>query len=1581
MGITDTKDNLAMSAPTPNVPNTGVSPTDDTPSVVAPLPPEPEAEVPDQPPPARPPSPRRRWWWVLWLLLALVVGLLSGLFYLAGSDEGTRRLLSWLGSQQQLIQYRYAGGNLRDGIVLDQIQVTLDTQRIEVDQAHLQIGWRAITQRELHFRRASLQGVRLIRTVPSTDEPFGFKPIVLPFTLRFDKAYIHGFKIQNSPDKSTTLDTIILKDALWQGDQLQIRDSSLQMKGLLELKNINANMQFNGLYPLQVDADLLIPALTKLGFQPLQVKADGSLDTVRAEVILPWLVTQAAAAEGEQPEKTAPLPVLQKDAQPLTAQGQLTGQLTAHPVRKDVPFSGQLAWQDVVWPVALAQQMQSAQGSLSLDGNVSGIQLQVNTDLQTVSLPKGDYQATLQTDFKHMQIQQLTADLLQGQLQAHGQVGWVDGLDWQIFARSKGLQLQPLLPEAAQAYVPKLLNANLKSTGVMQPHLTQIGVDLRQDNQESLQVGIGKAGVLADASLPLAVSGRWQNLKRDLPAIGVVDSLNGTIAVQLKPQQQTQLDVTTQLNASRGKLPAGTYQAQLELVGKNQVRVPKLVYQGEAGQLRATAQAELAKTATELTHWQAQLQTDGFNPQQILASAPFDQLRGMLKLSGQSSAAQQTILLDQVDLQARQPAAAKQAARQIALTGTGQTVLLMQPAGAASSGLRSFATRFKGALKTAGLPDGQLVLKASGTPQLIKLEELTHRGTAGQLEATGQLNLTDGLAWQLVANAQNLDTGFFAPDWAGRLSGRVDTQGYWQAKRKEVKIRQLDLKGTLREQPLQASGQLDLAFRANAVKAADFVPQRFVANQLRVAWAGNQLTANGNTERLLVDVDAEKLALIHPDLAGKISGNLSLSGQQLKPNIEVNLRADGLKFAEYRLDQALITGKIVQLAEQSSQLSIALQGLHAGSRQLQAANLRVAGVQAAHVLDLSVKSPAVTAQLQLAGGLDKDLQWLGQLRNGQVDSRKIKLQQDRPAALVWNTQKRALQLDPHCWVSNGSRLCVVEPLQASAAKGYAAVRLQNLEIATFRDLMPTGIVWRGKLNGQAVGGWQQGQAPTLDAQIYTDNGVIGLTADDPQDPPLTVPYQRLSLVASTQPEGMRVRFDARTPNSGAGYIDGVIEPKDKTINGALVLDNIQLAVLKPFFPAMRSLSGIASLAGGMSGPLTGPQFYGNFKLRDGRVQLATAPINLTQINLDSSIRGTQATLTGRFNSGDGTGTLDGSAIWEAVPEMNLKLVGDQLVVRQAPMLNARVSPTIAVRILPRSRQVSVDGEILIPRAVIAPPAASEQVIGLSSDVRVVDRRIPVIEVTDPALKAASPWRIDADLAVILGDAVEFRGFGARLPLAGRLALRQRGLGNLTATGEISVSRQSRVEAFGQSLLLRKGIARFTGSLTSPVLEIEAVRSIQDTVVGVKIGGNPTRPEIDIFNDAGLTEQEALNALLTGRIGSNNSSTNTAGFKSEVNNTLAAAGLSFGLGGTRQFTNRIGQTFGLSGLAVDAEGVGDDTQVNVTGYITPDLYLRYGVGVFTPVNKLTLRYQINRRLYVEASSALEKAVDVFYNWRF
>ena len=235
----------------------------------------------------------------------------------------------------------------------------------------------------------------------------------------------------------------------------------------------------------------------------------------------------------------------------------------------------------------------------------------------------------------------------------------------------------------------------------------------------------------------------------------------------------------------------------------------------------------------------------------------------------------------------------------------------------------------------------------------------------------------------------------------------------------------------------------------------------------------------------------------------------------------------------------------------------------------------------------------------------------------------------------------------------------------------------------------------------------------------------------------------------------------------------------------------------------------------------------------------------------------------------------------------------------------------------------------------------------------------------------------------MGNQVIFQGFDSRIPLTGRLYLTQRGSETaMRANGAIGVSKRVKIEAYGQSLDLNRAIARFNGALSNPTLDIDTNKNIQSSLVGIRITGTASSPSIQVYNDAGLSEQEALNAIITGRINEGSSGlSQTEGFKSDVNNTIAAAGISMGLGGTRALTNQIGRTFGLSGLALDAQGTGDDTQVSLTGYITPDLFIRYGVGVFTPVNKLTLRYQMNQRLYMEASQSLERAIDFFYNWRF
>lgn len=409
------------------------------------------------------------------------------------------------------------------------------------------------------------------------------------------------------------------------------------------------------------------------------------------------------------------------------------------------------------------------------------------------------------------------------------------------------------------------------------------------------------------------------------------------------------------------------------------------------------------------------------------------------------------------------------------------------------------------------------------------------------------------------------------------------------------------------------------------------------------------------------------------------------------------------------------------------------------------------------------------------------------------------------------------------------------------------------------------------------------------------------------------------------------------------------------------------------------MAGTLALAGKVNGTLTQPQFTGEMRLKNGAISMMSLPVNLTNIQLYSSIRQDSASIDGAFNSGQGVGRLKGSFDWKEEPHLALTLKGDNLLIRQAPMITAIVQPDLSLDVYPFDQRLSLKGSIDVPRARISMPETTATVINVSPDVRVVQQGQDLLA----TLKSAKPWDIRADMTLTLGNQVVFQGFESNIPLVGRLHLSQRGLETaMRANGAIGVSQKVKIEAYGQSLDLNRAIARFNGPLANPTLDIDANKPVQGSMVGVRVTGTATVPNVQVYNDAGLSEQEALNALLTGRINEGGSGlSNTEGFKSDVNNTIAAAGISMGLGGTRALTNQIGRTFGLSGLALDAQGTGDDTQVSLTGYITPDLFIRYGIGVFTPVNKLTLRYQMNRRLYLEASQSLERAIDIFYNWRF
>lgn len=176
--------------------------------------------------------------------------------------------------------------------------------------------------------------------------------------------------------------------------------------------------------------------------------------------------------------------------------------------------------------------------------------------------------------------------------------------------------------------------------------------------------------------------------------------------------------------------------------------------------------------------------------------------------------------------------------------------------------------------------------------------------------------------------------------------------------------------------------------------------------------------------------------------------------------------------------------------------------------------------------------------------------------------------------------------------------------------------------------------------------------------------------------------------------------------------------------------------------------------------------------------------------------------------------------------------------------------------------------------------------------------------------------------------------------------------------------------------MRKGLLLFSGPPTLPVLNIEAIRNPDNTAdsvtVGVRVTGTASAPKLDVFSEPTLSQEEALSYLLRGQ------GLNSSGADSSM---MTSALIGLGVAQSGQVVGKIGEAFGVSHLALDTQGVGDKSQVVVSGYVLPGLQVKYGVGLFDSLATLTLRYRLMPKLYLEAVSGVNQALDVLYQFEF
>ena len=94
--------------------------------------------------------------------------------------------------------------------------------------------------------------------------------------------------------------------------------------------------------------------------------------------------------------------------------------------------------------------------------------------------------------------------------------------------------------------------------------------------------------------------------------------------------------------------------------------------------------------------------------------------------------------------------------------------------------------------------------------------------------------------------------------------------------------------------------------------------------------------------------------------------------------------------------------------------------------------------------------------------------------------------------------------------------------------------------------------------------------------------------------------------------------------------------------------------------------------------------------------------------------------------------------------------------------------------------------------------------------------------------------------------------------------------------------------------------------------------------------------------------------------------------------LASAATGIGLQNGAMIGDDIANTFGLDEFAITGDSK-ENAALTIGKYLSPKLYLSYGIGVFDSVSSVELRYQLSKIWALKAESGTESGVDLLYTY--
>lgn len=700
-------------------------------------------------------------------------------------------------------------------------------------------------------------------------------------------------------------------------------------------------------------------------------------------------------------------------------------------------------------------------------------------------------------------------------------------------------------------------------------------------------------------------------------------------------------------------------------------------------------------------------------------------------------------------------------------------------------------------------------------------------------------------------------------------------------------------------------------------------------------------------------VEIPDLAHLHVDLAGQFSSEGRLRGSQERPDLTFAVAGESLLTPGLAVARIAGGGALVAAAEGAREVRLVAEGIEVGGwtgYRLEA-RLRGEDLRLEASVDLASSAGEVNVAASGEGGADG---WAGRLIAARWNHPELGAWSLR-APVEWAGALDRLEVAPATLqrddgsgrVSAGGRWSVRSGVQA-------ALEVDLLPWTLLQPWLPAGFEYAGDFGGAVILEWPVTGEPRIDW-----NGRLGpgSWSQSTADGPVALLRWHSAVWdgrwAAGQLQGagrfdlldggdLRTRFEIPIldrPDRPAEHLPWQVEVAGTFSNFDLV---------PALIPDISALRGRAEVDLTLAGTRRDPRLSGSLRLVDGTAALPRLGLRLSAIEL--GIDGGWDQVEFGFSAQSGPGRLQGKGtvrMGGGSLEGTATLEGEEVEVLRVPEADVRFSPQLQVSLA--GRTVRIDGTVRVPHGRLRPPDWSGAILPTEDEVLVG---------ASTEARSDSPWQVQGRVRLILGD-VRFRGYGLESKVGGEVTGVMEPGYDLRATGELRID-DGRYAAWGQSLEVERGRLLFTGgNLLDPGLDVRAVRRPRDVVVGVDLRGPLREPEMRLFSEPPMPNSEVLSWLLFG-----SPLTQTTGDEQQM---LSRTASTAGLAGGEFLLRQVGRRIGLDEVAIEQADDPDAATVVVGRYLSPRLFVAYGLGIFEPTSLVRLRFQIDSRWSVEAEA--------------